>query len=88
MDPSDVYRPDIPTFADKDVNQFRDFTVKENDPITQRIFQTYIQMHTNQTVDFVKGIAIRIFYACNFLIRYLVLFLLRLYSVEMFSLGA
>lgn len=55
LDPSDIYRPDLPTFAHKGVNQFRDFTVKEDDPITQRIFKTYVEMHTNQTVDFVKS---------------------------------
>lgn len=55
MDPSDIYRPDVSAFVHKDVNQFRDFTVKEDDPITQRIFQTYMKMHTQQTVDFVKG---------------------------------
>lgn len=55
LDPSDIYRPDNPDFADKDVNKFRDYTVTENDPISQRIFQTYSKMHRSQTVDFVRG---------------------------------
>lgn len=58
LDPSDVYRPDIPTFADKDLQQFRDYTVTENDPISERVFQTYKAMHQNQTVEFVQGIRI------------------------------
>lgn len=55
MDPSDIYRPDLPSFAHKDVENFRDFTVNEDDPMSKRIHQTYLNMHTNQTVDFVKG---------------------------------
>lgn len=35
--------------------EFRDYTVTENDPQMERVFQTYKAMHTNQTVDFVKG---------------------------------
>lgn len=54
LDPSDIYRPDLPEFADKDVQQFRDFTLTD-DPIKQRIFETYKLMHKNQTVDFVRG---------------------------------
>lgn len=55
LDPSDVYRPDASTFADKDLRQFRDYTVKVDDPIKERVFQTYSQMHRNQTVEFVQG---------------------------------
>jgi len=55
LDPSDIYRPDISTFADKDEKDFRDFTVTENDPLKERVFQTYKAMHTSQTVEFVKG---------------------------------
>lgn len=55
MDPSDIYRPDKPEFADKDVKKFRDYSVTDDDPIKERVFQTYKVMHRNQTVDFVKG---------------------------------
>lgn len=54
LDPSDIYRPDAPTFADKDLKQFRDYSIT-NDPIKERVFQTYSQMHCNQTVEFVQG---------------------------------
>lgn len=56
MDPSDVYRPDVPDFTGKDASKFRDYAVTENDPIRERVFQTYAKMHRNQTVEFVKGI--------------------------------
>lgn len=56
LDPSEIHRPDKPEFADKDVNQFRDYSITENDAIKERVFQTYKAMHRNQTVDFVKGI--------------------------------
>lgn len=56
MDPSDIYRPDLPaTFAHKDVEHFRNFSVTADDPIKQRILETYKLMHKNQTVDFVQG---------------------------------
>lgn len=55
LDPSEIYRPDAPTFADKDLKLFRDYTLTENDPIKERVFQTYLQMHRNQTVEFVQG---------------------------------
>lgn len=55
LDPSDVYRPDISTYADKDVKDFRTYVVDETDPIKDRVYQTYKAMHTNQTVDFVQG---------------------------------
>lgn len=55
LDPSDIYRPDKVEFADKDLDKFRDYTVVENDPISERVFQTYKVMHDNQTVDFVQG---------------------------------
>lgn len=56
LDPSDVYRPECPdlsTYASKEVTEFRDFS--PNNPLIQRIFKTYTEMHTNQTVDYVKG---------------------------------
>lgn len=55
IDPSDIYRPDHIAFAAKDVKDFRDFSVDENDPIKKKIQETYKKMHTYQTVDFVKG---------------------------------
>lgn len=55
LDPSELHRPEAISFAEKDLNKFRDFTVYENDPIAERVLQTYKQMHRNQTVDFVRG---------------------------------
>lgn len=55
LDPSELHRPEAVSFAEKDLNKFRDFTVYENDPIAERVLQTYKQMHKNQTVDFVRG---------------------------------
>lgn len=55
MDPSDIYRPDISSYAEKDVKKFRDYSIVEDDPIKERVRQTYANMHRNQTVDFVKG---------------------------------
>lgn len=54
IDPSELLRPE-PTFANKDVGAYRDYTVDPDDPIQERVRQTYLDMHTNQTVDFVKG---------------------------------
>lgn len=56
MDPSDIYRPDIATYATKDLDQFRDYTVVEDDPVMERVRKTYAKMHRNQTVAFVQGI--------------------------------
>lgn len=56
LDPSDIYRPDIAAYAKKDLDQFRDYSVVEDDPIKERVRQTYAQMHRNQTVAFVQGI--------------------------------
>lgn len=55
FDPSDLYRPENVSFAEKDLSKFRDYTVHDNDPKTERVLRTYKQMHTNQTVDFVRG---------------------------------
>lgn len=56
LDPSDIYRPDIASYAEKDVDKFRDYSVVEDDPIKERVRQTYLKMHSNQTVAFVQGI--------------------------------
>lgn len=55
MDPSDIYRPDIATYAKKDLDQFRDYSVVEDDPVKERVRQTYAKMHRIQTVAFVQG---------------------------------
>lgn len=55
LDPSDIYRPDIASYAEKDLEKFRDYSVVEDDPIKERVRQTYAKMHRNQTVDFVQG---------------------------------
>lgn len=54
LDPSELLRPEL-KFAEKPVAQFRDYTIDENDPIKERVRLTYKAMHTNQTVDFVRG---------------------------------
>ncbi|XP_050292732.1 inositol oxygenase [Anthonomus grandis grandis] len=62
IDPSELLRPE-PEFAKKNLNAFRDYTIIEDDPIQERVRKTYLEMHTNQTVDFVKG---KIAKWCNF----------------------
>ena len=54
MDPSLLMRPE-PTFAAKPIGMFRDYTDDPEDPIKERVRQTYLKMHTYQTVDFVRG---------------------------------
>ncbi|ENN81472.1 inositol oxygenase [Dendroctonus ponderosae] len=54
IDPSELLRPEK-KFASKDLNAFRDYTINPDDPIQERVRQTYLEMHTKQTVDFVKG---------------------------------
>lgn len=54
LDPSELLRPEL-AFAQKDVSKFRDYSVDEEDPLKERVRNTYRQMHLNQTVDFVKG---------------------------------
>lgn len=53
-DPSALLRPEA-TFALKPVAKFRDYTIDPNDPIKERVRQTYKEMHTRQTVGFVQG---------------------------------
>ncbi|XP_077196648.1 inositol oxygenase [Paroedura picta] len=50
-DPSEIYRPDIHLQNGKPKEDFRNF--KEG-PLMDRVFNTYLLMHTNQTVQFVK----------------------------------
>uniref|UniRef100_T1PBA6 Inositol oxygenase n=1 Tax=Musca domestica TaxID=7370 RepID=T1PBA6_MUSDO len=54
IDPSELLRPE-PTFAEKSISKFRDYSIDEKDPLKERVRQTYRLMHLNQTVDFVKG---------------------------------
>ncbi|GLH04808.1 Inositol oxygenase [Gryllus bimaculatus] len=54
IDPSELLRPEA-HFAAKPVSMFRDYSIDPEDPIKERVRHTYTQMHTNQTVDFVKG---------------------------------
>ena len=52
LDVSELYRPES-----KKVEEFRVYNadiVAENH-IMARVYETYLQMHTHQTVDFVKG---------------------------------
>ncbi|CAL8143389.1 unnamed protein product [Orchesella dallaii] len=54
VDPSEHLRPE-PVFAAKPVGTFRDYSIDLNDPIKERVRKTYLDMHTNQTVDFVQA---------------------------------
>ncbi|XP_041971783.1 inositol oxygenase isoform X2 [Aricia agestis] len=54
MDPSLLLRPEA-VYDGKDVQAFRDYSVDDEDPIKARVRKTYYTMHTNVTVDFVKG---------------------------------
>ncbi|XP_049879162.1 inositol oxygenase-like [Pectinophora gossypiella] len=54
MDPSFLLRPEE-SFNGKPIDAFRDYSVDENNPIKMRVRRTYYDMHSNMTVDFVKG---------------------------------
>ncbi|XP_054281063.1 inositol oxygenase-like [Macrosteles quadrilineatus] len=53
IDPSELMRPEI-GFADKELKAFRDYTIDKDDPLKERVRLTYLQMHTYQTVEFVR----------------------------------
>ncbi|XP_044762687.1 inositol oxygenase [Coccinella septempunctata] len=53
IDPSELLRPEV-TFAKKNLSHFRDYTEDKDDPLKERVKQTYKLMHTHQTVDFVN----------------------------------
>jgi len=53
IDPSEHLRPEA-EFATKPIATFRDYSIDENDPIKERVRKTYLEMHTNQTVQFVQ----------------------------------
>lgn len=57
LDPSLLYRPKLgnQVTAVKDKALFRQYTIEKTDPIQERVRQTYLQMHTNQTVNFVQN---------------------------------
>lgn len=54
LDVSELMRPE-PVFASKPVGRYRDFSIDNNDLIKERVRITYTEMHTNQTVDYVKS---------------------------------
>lgn len=49
IDPSELYRPE----SNKEKSEFRQYTTNQDDPIQKRVQETYLKMHTHQTVDFV-----------------------------------
>lgn len=53
LDVSELMRPE-PAFASKPIGRYRDYNVDHEDPIKERVRITYTQMHTNQTMDYVK----------------------------------
>nr|XP_026494490.1 inositol oxygenase-like [Vanessa tameamea] len=54
IDPSLLLRPEK-VYDGKPLEAFRDYSVDDKDPIKERVCKTYYDMHTNMTVDFVKG---------------------------------
>lgn len=52
LDLSEIYRPEA-----KNVDNFRDFDYNqiESNPLLKRVFNTYLEMHTKQTVEFVTN---------------------------------
>ncbi|GAB6028619.1 hypothetical protein CHUAL_004456 [Chamberlinius hualienensis] len=65
IDPSLLHRPELDSMrgfcvtdeefqSKKDKSKFRNYTIDVNDRIQERVRLTYLQMHTNQTVDFVR----------------------------------
>jgi len=53
LDPSEQLRPE-PVYAGKLQSEFRNYEEDSEDPIKERVRRTYEEMHTNQTVEFVK----------------------------------
>ncbi|KAF7284046.1 hypothetical protein GWI33_022665 [Rhynchophorus ferrugineus] len=54
IDPSELLRPET-KFAQKELTAFRNYAIDQEDPIQERVRKTYLDMHTYQTVDFVKS---------------------------------
>lgn len=59
LDPSLLFRPEK-VYDGKPLEAFRDYSVDDMDPIKQRVRRTYYDMHTNMTVEFVKGMFVEI----------------------------
>ena len=58
LDGSELLRPELSPIngeLDKPVGKFRDYTVDISDPLKERVRRTYHNMHTYQTVQFVKS---------------------------------
>ena len=51
-DPSQIYRPDVPDYEEK-TKDFRNYG--EDNALFDRVKKTYLDMHTNQTVEYVKS---------------------------------
>ncbi|XP_012278232.1 inositol oxygenase isoform X2 [Orussus abietinus] len=54
LDPSTQLRPEE-IFEGKLKTEFRNYSVDSSDPIKERVKKTYYNMHTNQTVQFVRS---------------------------------
>lgn len=54
LDPSELLRTE-PKFHLKPISKFRDYTIDPSDPIKERVRMTYLKMHSQMTVDFVKS---------------------------------
>ncbi|XP_033212643.1 inositol oxygenase [Belonocnema kinseyi] len=54
LDPSEHLRPE-PVYAGKSESQFRRFEEDDDDPTMKRVRRTYYNMHTYQTVDYVRS---------------------------------
>ena len=52
IDPSELYRPEVK--AKKAKGLFREYSIDKTDHIQTRVRDTYLKMHTYQTVDYVK----------------------------------
>uniref|UniRef100_A0A8D0GP16 Inositol oxygenase n=1 Tax=Sphenodon punctatus TaxID=8508 RepID=A0A8D0GP16_SPHPU len=50
-DPSQVYRPDTEEETGKLKEKYRNYT---DGPLQDRVYNTYLQMHTHQTMEFVR----------------------------------
>jgi inositol oxygenase len=53
LDPSEHLRPE-PVYAGKLKNEFRNYEINPENLIQERVRKTYEEMHTHQTVEFVK----------------------------------
>ena len=51
-DPRQIYRPDVPDYEEK-TKDFRNYG--EDNALFDRVKKTYLDMHTNQTVEYVQS---------------------------------